>query len=181
MKYFPGKVARCLLLTMMIWLAGILSVQAIPPVELGLGLTDAAAMDSSIVLDIKYATADNFTGQILYPSARCLLREPVAERLLRVQSSLRLKGLGLKVFDCYRPIEVQRKMWRIYLLLKCFSHFPQSISYFDFLLFLFQFYYMRALLLYDLFFQSLFLFEVKTFVQHFYTSTLRFVSEMQYH
>ena len=114
MKYFPGKVARCLLLTMMIWLAGILSVQAIPPVELGLGLTDAAAMDSSIVLDIKYATADNFTGQILYPSARCLLREPVAARLLRVQSSLRLKGLGLKVFDCYRPIEVQRKMWRIY-------------------------------------------------------------------
>ena len=108
MKYFPGKVARCLLLTMMIWLAGILSVQAIPPVELGLGLTDAAAMDSSIVLDIKYATADNFTGQILYPSARCLLREPVAARLLRVQSSLRLKGLGLKVFDCYRPIEVQR-------------------------------------------------------------------------
>ena len=87
MKYFPGKVARCLLLTMMIWLAGILSVQAIPPVELGLGLTDAAAMDSSIVLDIKYATADNFTGQILYPSARCLLREPVAARLLRVQSS----------------------------------------------------------------------------------------------
>jgi len=81
---------------------------------LGLGLTDVAALDPSIVQDLKYATADNFTGQVLYSSSRCVLREPVAYRLLQAQKNLRAQGLGLKVFDCYRPIEVQKKMWAIY-------------------------------------------------------------------
>lgn len=113
MKYFPGKVGRCLLLA---WIMLLFScaAQAVSPEQLGLGLTDVAVLDPSIVHDIKYATADNFTGQVLYPSARCLLREPVAHRLLQAQRNLRGQGLGLKVFDCYRPIEVQRKMWTIY-------------------------------------------------------------------
>ena len=113
MKYFPGKVGRVL------WVVCVLLVfscaaQAMAPEQLGLGLTDVAQIDSSIVHDLKYATPDNFTGQILYPSARCLLREPVAYRLFQAQRNLRAQGLGLKVFDCYRPIEVQRKMWKIY-------------------------------------------------------------------
>ncbi len=113
MKHFPGKVGRGLILA---WVAMCIcaGVQAVSPEQLGLGLTDVAALDSSIIHDIKYATADNFTGQVLYPSSRCLLREPVAQRLLQAQRNLRTRGLGLKVFDCYRPIEVQRKMWSIY-------------------------------------------------------------------
>ena len=113
MKYFPGKVGCCLLLAGFVLLFGCV-VQAVSPEQLGLGLADVGVLDPSIVQDLKYATADNFTGQILYPSARCLLREPVAYRLLQAQRNLRAQGLGLKVFDCYRPIEVQRKMWKIY-------------------------------------------------------------------
>lgn len=90
------------------------AVQAVSAEDLGLGMVDMGTLDPSIVQDIKYATADNFTGQILYPSQRCLLREPVAYRLLQAQRKLQAQGLGLKVFDCYRPIEVQRKMWAVF-------------------------------------------------------------------
>lgn len=101
-----GLLLLCLLLP-------VARVQAASPEELGLGLVDVGVLEPSIVLDIKYATADNFTGQVLYPSARCLLREPVAQRLLQAQRKLRAQGLGLKVFDCYRPVSVQKKMWAV--------------------------------------------------------------------
>jgi len=113
MNYFLGNIARRLLLVFVMLLATALPAQAVTPEQLGLGLVDVAALDASILSDLKYATTDNFTGQVLYPSSRCLLREPVAWRLLQVQRDLRSQGLGLKVFDCYRPLAVQRKMWSI--------------------------------------------------------------------
>ena len=113
MKYFPGNIVRQLLLVFVMLLAAMLPAQAVTPEQLGLGLVDVAALDASIISDLKYATTNNFTGQALYPSSRCLLREPVADRLLQVQRSLRSQGLGLKVFDYYRPLAVQRKMWSI--------------------------------------------------------------------
>ena len=114
MRYFPGNICRCLLLTGMVMILMSLTVQAVSPEQLGLGLTEVTALDPTIIQDIKYATADNFTGQVLYPSSRCLLREPVARRVLQAQRILQSQRLGLKVFDCYRPVEVQRKMWSIY-------------------------------------------------------------------
>gem|GEM_PF-690095 len=74
-------------------------------------LVDFALIDPRIVIDLRYATADNFTGRRLYPVARCLLRESVARRLRRVQDRLVRQGRGLKVYDAYRPLSVQRKMW----------------------------------------------------------------------
>ena len=57
-----------------------------------------------IRLDIRYATPDNFTGVAVYPAPRCFLRADVAARLARVQAELEKQGLGLKVYDCYRPL-----------------------------------------------------------------------------
>ena len=74
-------------------------------------LVDALDVDSTLVLDIRYATPRNFTGRALYPVARCLLRPDVAARLARVQERLRAEGLGLAVFDCYRPLSIQRALW----------------------------------------------------------------------
>ncbi|MCP4589960.1 MAG: D-alanyl-D-alanine dipeptidase [bacterium] len=76
-------------------------------------LVDVSDIDPRIMIDIRYATSANFTGQPLYPTARCLLRESVARRLSRVQDRLVRRGLGLKIFDGYRPLSVQRKMWEI--------------------------------------------------------------------
>lgn len=69
--------------------------------------------DYSIKHDIRYATENNFTKKIVYPSADCFLRKSVAHALSRVQSALKMQGMRLKVYDCYRPISVQKKFWEI--------------------------------------------------------------------
>lgn len=65
----------------------------------------------NLVCDVKYATTDNFTGQVLYPSAECYLLEHVAHALADVQTELNSYGYGLKVWDAYRPLSVQRIMF----------------------------------------------------------------------
>lgn len=62
-------------------------------------------LDPTIVEDIRYAGPDNFVGEPIagYEAPRCLLAEPAARALVAVQADLRAVGLGLQVFDCYRP------------------------------------------------------------------------------
>ena len=62
-------------------------------------------IDPSILQDVRYATADNFTGKPVpgYGASECVLLRPVAEALKRVQADLAGQGLSLKVYDCYRP------------------------------------------------------------------------------
>ncbi len=74
-------------------------------------LVDVPTLIPDLVLDIRYATQDNFTKSVLYDSARCLLRPKVAARLAKAQALLARKGFRLKAFDCYRPFSVQKKMW----------------------------------------------------------------------
>lgn len=74
-------------------------------------MVDVREADPRIRIDIKYATADNFMKEPMYPVARCLLLRDTAERLSRVQDALEPRGLYLKVFDAYRPLSVQKKMW----------------------------------------------------------------------
>lgn len=59
-----------------------------------------------LVLDIRYATAHNVLGEPLYQLARAYLRRPVAEALRRVQQLVKQRGLGLCVYDAYRPYSV---------------------------------------------------------------------------
>lgn len=75
------------------------------PVALPPPLVHLATIDATIEQDIRYATADNFTGSALpgYEAGECILALEVARALSRVQSGLRERGLGLKVYDCYRP------------------------------------------------------------------------------
>jgi zinc D-Ala-D-Ala dipeptidase len=74
-------------------------------------LVDVQAISPTIVTDIRYATANNFMGCVLYPSARCLLVEPAARALDAIQKQLLPRRLSLKVFDAYRPLSVQQAMW----------------------------------------------------------------------
>ena len=69
-------------------------------------------VDSSIVQDIRYATHNNFTGHPLpgYGAPECVLRREAAEALKQVQADLALQNLGLKVYDCYRPIRASHAM-----------------------------------------------------------------------
>src|SRR5207247_838244 len=64
-------------------------------------------------IEMPYATPHNFAGVALYSVARCLLRRDVAERLVRVERRLGAEGLGLLVWDCYRPFRVQQRLWAL--------------------------------------------------------------------
>ena len=76
-------------------------------------LVDVTTLAPRLRLDIRYATPRNFTHPTLYEHARCLLHEPVARRLADVERELAERGLGLVVYDCYRPLSVQKKMWAL--------------------------------------------------------------------
>lgn len=66
-----------------------------------------------IILDIKYATTDNFTKRILYPCARCYLVEPAARALQAAANILRKKGYRIKIWDGYRPRAIQYTLWEV--------------------------------------------------------------------
>ena len=71
------------------------------------------AINPTISLDIKYAKTTNFTGKIIYPQEGCYLRVPAAYALDAVQKELAPMGLGVKVFDGYRPLRYQQLFWDI--------------------------------------------------------------------
>jgi D-alanyl-D-alanine dipeptidase len=66
-----------------------------------------------ICIDLKYASVDNFTGRVIYPFRECYLHRDAAEALKKAQLSLQNQGLGLKVWDGYRPMEAQKILWQI--------------------------------------------------------------------
>lgn len=70
-------------------------------------------LDATILLDLRYATANNFMEQQIYDCGRCFYRPKVARALARVQSKLKDEGLGLKMFDCYRPGPYQQRLWDV--------------------------------------------------------------------
>lgn len=69
---------------------------------------------NNIVFDICYATANNFTGEIIYPKAVAFARRPVVNAIQQVQDSLEKHGLGLKIFDAYRPYSATLLFYKIY-------------------------------------------------------------------
>jgi len=67
-----------------------------------------------VILDIRYATTNNFTGKQIYNSPDAFVRKPVAEALAKIQKELNSEGLGLKIFDAYRPYAATVKFYEIY-------------------------------------------------------------------
>lgn len=76
-------------------------------------LVDVRAVIPDVVLDIRYATPDNFLKQAVYPFPAAYLRKTTASRLARAADVLRSQGFRLKIFDGYRPLSAQKKMWEI--------------------------------------------------------------------
>lgn len=83
------------------------------PSEKTADIVDLKTVNPHIIVDMKYATEDNFTKRKLYDSNTCFLRKSTALKLDAVQKELEKMHLGLKVWDCYRPLSVQRIFWAI--------------------------------------------------------------------
>ena len=75
-------------------------------------LVEVRSLDSTIQIDLRYSTANNFTGAPLpgYQAPHALLRREVAPALARVQARLRTGGLGIRIFDAYRPVRATLAM-----------------------------------------------------------------------
>ena len=65
------------------------------------------------IYDMKYATTDNFLNAQVYDCAECFLRLKTVNALIEANKSFADLGLRIKLFDCYRPLDVQKKMWTI--------------------------------------------------------------------
>jgi zinc D-Ala-D-Ala dipeptidase len=77
-------------------------------------LINLAEFIPGIVLEIGYATTDNFTGKKIYTLARAYARKPVAEALKKIQTDLKKQGLELKIFDGYRPYSATVMFYETY-------------------------------------------------------------------
>jgi len=85
-----------------------------PPQPEGLlspDLVDLGRHDAVLHFDIRYATDNNFMGIPLYEQPGAYLQRPAARALLRAAESLRTRGLGLIIYDAYRPWAVTKMFW----------------------------------------------------------------------
>jgi D-alanyl-D-alanine dipeptidase len=77
-------------------------------------LVDLEKYIPGIMLDIRYATTNNFTKEKIYNIAKAYARKPVADALVKVQAELNKQGLGIKIFDAYRPYKATVKFYEVY-------------------------------------------------------------------
>ncbi len=75
-------------------------------------LVNLEELSTEFSYEIRYATPNNFIGETLYNCPKCLLRPEVAEALLEANQFFCEKGYRIKIYDCYRPLDVQKKMWK---------------------------------------------------------------------
>jgi D-alanyl-D-alanine dipeptidase len=88
------------------------SLAPAPDAEAETLLVDVRTLDPGILVDLRYATTNNFTGAVLpgYDARKALLRREAAQALARVEARLRTGGLGLRIWDAYRPVRATRAM-----------------------------------------------------------------------
>ena len=108
-------VAPLLVMSVTIW--GARANADVPPLSAearSAGFIDVRSVVSSAVIDLRYATPNNFTGMPLYPAdARCLVHESMAPGLAAAAKALASRADVLVFWDCYRPHDVQVKMFNV--------------------------------------------------------------------
>ncbi len=80
----------------------------------GNAMTDLESVIDGIALDIRYATTNNFTHEVIYTAPKAYTRKPVAEALKKVKDSLAKHDIGLKIYDAYRPYAATLKFFEVY-------------------------------------------------------------------
>ena len=68
---------------------------------------------TDFVYDMKYATEDNFLKAKVYDCAECFLRLKTVKALVKANTKFMRKGYRIQLFDCYRPLDIQKRMWKI--------------------------------------------------------------------
>ena len=76
-----------------------------------MSLVEITATTHRVEIDLKYATADNFTGQPVYRRAGCYLHHEAEKLLITARDLAEIQGYRLRIFDAFRPSEAQWKLW----------------------------------------------------------------------
>lgn len=94
------------------------TVISIPPKETTLiddtSFVKLIEYDSSFSFDMRYATNNNFLHTVVYDCSDCLIRNIVAKALIKANKQAIKQGYRIRFFDCYRPLDVQKEMWKVY-------------------------------------------------------------------
>ena len=84
------------------------------PKDYDISKWDEVSLQDGVVLDLRYASKDNFVGKKIYPCARCFLHPVLAQKVKSLQKDIAERyGWSLKIFDCYRPRPAQERLWAI--------------------------------------------------------------------
>ena len=84
-----------------------------PPAGKSPDMTDVKTAAPGVQVDMRYATAENFFRQKFYSDPRALLRPATATKLAAAQAEFAQRNLSLKIWDAFRPLRVQREMWKV--------------------------------------------------------------------
>ena len=115
MKNYFLKFTR-LIFCFILFSTAVFAQLAAPPAEKNkreANLIELVTLDNTIKLDVRYATDNNFVGKTVYPEARAFLQKPAAKALLKVHRQLKKQGLGLVIFDGYRPWTITKLFWEV--------------------------------------------------------------------
>src|SRR5262249_4123210 len=103
---------RCFNVTFILPAAVVVAVRSVAA-QTAIPLVDIKSVDPIIVIELRYAGANNLAGRALYPPGTPALARPeVASRLVAAQAFLRHYRYGLKIWDAYRPKSVQMQLWQ---------------------------------------------------------------------
>lgn len=77
------------------------------------GLVYVDDEDPTLIIDLKYATTDNFTGKKIYPYSVCMLQKNTMKKLINANNEFKALGYTIKIWDAYRPADVQKQLWEL--------------------------------------------------------------------
>ncbi|KRM10986.1 M15 family metallopeptidase [Paucilactobacillus suebicus] len=77
------------------------------------GFLNVQALDPTIIVELRYATENNFTGQQIYDFSTAIARAGTVRKLTKANQLLKDQGFRLKIWDAYRPVESQSKLFNV--------------------------------------------------------------------
>lgn len=78
------------------------------------GFSAIQRIDPNIFIDLRYATTNNFTHQVIYDFTTAIVRTGTAQKLAAASQAVQAQGYRLKVWDAYRPVSAQRRLFEVY-------------------------------------------------------------------
>lgn len=82
--------------------------------ETKFGFSNIQKLDPTIIVELRYATTNNFTQQVIYDFTTAIARTGTAQKLVTASRLLREKGFRIKVWDAYRPVNAQKRLFDVY-------------------------------------------------------------------